>query len=144
MSLHRLQAYLHCKELDVATNHVESLPEHPDQVCVEEGEFSWEEDSSSRSTLRNLNVKVKNIELLACVGAVGSGKSSFLASVFGEMHKLHGQVLKIITIFCVYYTSRRLILVHYMPSFSLQIDLKFCTNQGRIDYDLKVIASTIC
>lgn len=96
MSLHRLQAYLHSKELEVDAKDAESLPEHPNQVCVEEGEFSWEEDSSSRSTLRNLNVKVKNGELLACVGAVGSGKSSFLASVLGEMHKLHGQVLKII------------------------------------------------
>jgi len=92
VSLQRVEAYLRSKELDGA-NVVAQLPELDKCVAisVEKGEFSWEDDSNN-ITLRNVNVNVKKGELVACVGAVGSGKSSFLASVLGEMHKLRGRV----------------------------------------------------
>ncbi|CBI36841.3 unnamed protein product, partial [Vitis vinifera] len=46
----------------------------------------------SSEVLRNLNFEIKKGELAAIVGTVGSGKSSLLASVLGEMHKISGQV----------------------------------------------------
>lgn len=41
-------------------------------------------------TIRNISVKINAGELVAVVGAVGSGKSSFLAAILGEMEPLNG------------------------------------------------------
>ena len=43
-------------------------------------------------TLRNLNVKVKKGQLVAIVGSVGCGKSSFLSTLLGEMVLRQGEV----------------------------------------------------
>ncbi|KAL6271831.1 hypothetical protein ACE6H2_028742 [Prunus campanulata] len=42
--------------------------------------------------LKHINLNVNKGELTAIVGTVGSGKSSLLASILGEMHKLSGKV----------------------------------------------------
>nr|GFC61206.1 ABC transporter C family member 14-like [Tanacetum cinerariifolium] len=63
-------------------------------VSVQNGSFSWndDEDAAEEETIKNLNFKIKKGELAAIVGTVGSGKSSLLASVIGEMHKISGKV----------------------------------------------------
>lgn len=43
--------------------------------------------------LRNINLRVKKGSLTAIVGPVGSGKSSLLQAVIGEMKRLHGDVV---------------------------------------------------
>lgn len=43
-------------------------------------------------TLVDMNLQIKRGQLLAVVGAVGSGKSSFLAALLGEMNLLSGSV----------------------------------------------------
>ncbi|KAJ3200861.1 hypothetical protein HDU67_001760, partial [Dinochytrium kinnereticum] len=53
---------------------------------VEEGK------GSGRSTLRNVNLTVERGSLVAVVGTVGSGKSSLLNAVVGEMKKVKGEV----------------------------------------------------
>ncbi|KAJ3116514.1 hypothetical protein HDU96_009500 [Phlyctochytrium bullatum] len=45
-----------------------------------------------RSTLRNLNLTVQRGELVAVVGTVGSGKSSLLNAIVGEMKKVKGSL----------------------------------------------------
>lgn len=42
--------------------------------------------------LYRIDLKVKKGELIAIVGAVGSGKSSLVAALMGEMVKLNGRV----------------------------------------------------
>ena len=37
-----------------------------------------------------LNLKIKEGELVAIIGAVGSGKSSFVQSMIGDLEKLSG------------------------------------------------------
>lgn len=59
------------------------------QVC--EGTFSWD-SSSETSTLRNVNVKVNLGERVAVCGVVGSGKSSLLSCLLGEIPKMSGTV----------------------------------------------------
>ena len=69
-------------------------------VVVVDGEFSWNIDDEevreggivkekSREdnlvTLKNINLEMKQGELLAIVGPVGSGKSSLLLALLGEM-----------------------------------------------------------
>nr|KYP51014.1 ABC transporter C family member 14 [Cajanus cajan] len=63
------------------------------QTAVEiiDGTFSWDDDSLLKD-LKNINLEIKKGELTAIVGTVGSGKSSLLASILGEMRKVSGKV----------------------------------------------------
>ena len=60
-------------------------------VEVKNGVFSWD-DENGEEILKNINLEVKKGELTAIVGTVGSGKSSLLGSILGEMHKISGKV----------------------------------------------------
>ncbi|CAA0384761.1 unnamed protein product [Arabidopsis thaliana] len=60
-------------------------------VEIENGAFSWEPESS-RPTLDDIELKVKSGMKVAICGAVGSGKSSLLSSILGEIQKLKGTV----------------------------------------------------
>ncbi|KAG7629159.1 ABC transporter C family member 9 [Arabidopsis thaliana] len=60
-------------------------------VEIENGAFSWEPESS-RPTLDDIELKVKSGMKVAVCGAVGSGKSSLLSSILGEIQKLKGTV----------------------------------------------------
>lgn len=61
-----------------------------DPVVIKDGTFSWTKDEEP--TLSNLNFHVKEGSLVAVVGQVGSGKSSLLAALLGEMVKWSGKV----------------------------------------------------
>jgi len=52
------------------------------------------EDFSNKAihTLRDLNLNIRQGQLVAIVGSVGCGKSSFLSAVLGEMHLRSGEV----------------------------------------------------
>lgn len=58
-------------------------------VVIENGNFSWEEDTE---TLKNINFTVKDGEMVAIVGTVGSGKSSLLSCLLNELIKTSGRV----------------------------------------------------
>uniref|UniRef100_A0A8I7BIC8 Uncharacterized protein n=1 Tax=Hordeum vulgare subsp. vulgare TaxID=112509 RepID=A0A8I7BIC8_HORVV len=53
--------------------------------------FSWDE-STSKPTLKNINLMVKTGEKIAICGEVGSGKSTLLAAVLGEVPKTEGTI----------------------------------------------------
>ncbi|KAI5316139.1 hypothetical protein L3X38_045315 [Prunus dulcis] len=57
-------------------------------VEVKNGAFSWD-DESKEEDLKHINLNVNKGELMAII--VGSGKSSLLTSILGEMHKLSGK-----------------------------------------------------
>jgi len=42
--------------------------------------------------LKGINLRVKDGQLVAIVGVVGSGKSSLLSAILGEMIKTNGKV----------------------------------------------------
>ncbi|ETN85367.1 hypothetical protein NECAME_16796 [Necator americanus] len=60
-------------------------------VRIDGGAFTWDSGGSDE-TLKNINVSVKRGQLVAIVGKVGSGKSSLLQSILGEMNKVSGRV----------------------------------------------------
>lgn len=63
-----------------------------DPLVIENGTFSWGGTSEDNIVLKNINVRIKEGSLVAVVGPVGAGKSSFISAFLGEMEKLSGHV----------------------------------------------------
>ncbi|KAJ2691991.1 hypothetical protein GGH99_002028, partial [Coemansia sp. RSA 1285] len=59
-------------------------------VKVKNGTFGWL--SSDEPSLTDINIECKRDELVAVVGRVGSGKSSLVSAVLGDMVKIKGSV----------------------------------------------------
>ena len=76
---------------------IKRLPNNLAQaVRITEGTFAWtvqEGDASKKIvTLNKINLEIKRGELAAICGAVGSGKSSILASLLGDIDRIDGSV----------------------------------------------------
>ncbi|KAI1883878.1 hypothetical protein AGOR_G00220620 [Albula goreensis] len=90
VSLKRLRVFLSHEELeeDSVENMVTSGSS--DSVVISSGTFSW--SRTDPPSLRRISVRVPEGSLVAVVGHVGSGKSSLLSALLGEMHKQEGTV----------------------------------------------------
>ncbi|XP_045495078.1 multidrug resistance-associated protein 1 isoform X3 [Colias croceus] len=88
VGMKRLNKFMNCEELDIES--VEHDPKDPNPLSIENGHFSW--GDASEPILKNINLQVPRGHLVAVVGAVGSGKSSLLAALLGEMNKISGRV----------------------------------------------------
>jgi ATP-binding cassette subfamily C (CFTR/MRP) protein 2 len=62
-----------------------------DSISIKCADFSWE-DNESKPTLRNINLVVRQGQKVAICGEVGSGKSTILAAILGEVSKTKGTV----------------------------------------------------
>lgn len=58
-------------------------------------DFAWStgQESKTSVTLQNISVTVKPGSLVGVVGFVGSGKSSLLSAILGDMHSLKGKTM---------------------------------------------------
>ena len=91
VSLDRISGFLQDEELrDDATT---VLPRGTSNIAIEimDGVFCWD-PSSSKPTLSGIHMKVERGMSVAVCGMVGSGKSSFLSCILGEIPKLSGEV----------------------------------------------------
>ena len=61
-------------------------------ISVRGGIFRWDKDESQPATLTGVNLTVPRGSLTAVVGQVGSGKSSLISAILGEMEKEEGTV----------------------------------------------------
>ncbi|XP_028938104.1 multidrug resistance-associated protein 1 isoform X2 [Ornithorhynchus anatinus] len=88
ISLGRLEDFFNAEELgpeNIETNHT---GDH--SVGFIDASFRW--DKTGTPVLNDLNIKIPEGALVAVVGQVGSGKSSVLSAILGEMEKLTGTV----------------------------------------------------
>ena len=60
-------------------------------VSIQNGAFSWEEDRYDH-TLNQITTKIPKGKLTVIVGSIGSGKSSLISALLGEMKLIHGEV----------------------------------------------------
>ncbi|KAI8007361.1 ABC transporter C family member 3 [Camellia lanceoleosa] len=91
VSLDRIASFLRLDDLphDV----LEKLPRGSSDIAIEiiDGNFSWDV-SSPNPTLKGINIKVSRGMRVAVCGTVGSGKSSLLSCILGEVPKISGTV----------------------------------------------------
>jgi ABC-type bacteriocin/lantibiotic exporter with double-glycine peptidase domain len=60
------------------------------QIIMKKASFKWDKEDNSPN-LSNISLDVKPNKLIAIVGKVGSGKSSLLSALLGEMSLIEGQ-----------------------------------------------------
>ncbi|XP_022257786.1 canalicular multispecific organic anion transporter 2-like, partial [Limulus polyphemus] len=87
VSLVRLNRFLVSEEVD--PNCVgELVGEEDEAISMDDTSLSW--SRSSDPILKDIRLHVKKGQLVAVVGQVGTGKSSLLLALLGEMYKLTG------------------------------------------------------
>ncbi|XP_051994834.1 multidrug resistance-associated protein 1 isoform X3 [Xyrauchen texanus] len=90
VSMKRLRVFLSHEELDEDSVERQAITGSPDSITIVDGAFSWSKDDPP--TLKRINVHIPEGALVAVVGHVGSGKSSLLSALLGEMQKQVGSV----------------------------------------------------
>ncbi|XP_021719069.1 ABC transporter C family member 3-like [Chenopodium quinoa] len=94
VSLGRIASFLSLHELQ--DDGLEKLPLGSSDTSVEivAGNFTWDSNSSSTTTatLKDINLKVSCGMKVGICGTVGSGKSSLLSCILGEMPRISGVV----------------------------------------------------
>ncbi|OBS72815.1 hypothetical protein A6R68_12622 [Neotoma lepida] len=88
VSIERLEKYLGGDDLD--TSAIRHVSNSDKAVQFSDASFTWDRDSDV--TIRDVNLDIKPGQLVAVVGTVGSGKSSLIAAMLGEMENVHGHV----------------------------------------------------
>ncbi|CAB0007608.1 unnamed protein product [Nesidiocoris tenuis] len=94
VSIKRINKFLNGEELD--PNAVSHNEKEDDAIVIKKGSFRWEAtddvNGEAEPILSEIDLKIKPHSLVAVVGVVGSGKSSLLSALLGEMEKLSGHV----------------------------------------------------
>ncbi|XP_053804481.1 ATP-binding cassette sub-family C member 2 [Vidua chalybeata] len=88
VSTARLERYLSGEDLDTSAIH--HNPIAGSAVRFSEATFSWEQDGNA--AIRDVTLDVAPGSLVAVVGAVGSGKSSLVSAMLGEMENIKGHI----------------------------------------------------
>ncbi len=91
VSIRRITAFLNAEELAPSPS-IEHYHTVNDKLAVEVSNATFTWDDPEKPTLKNINLKVPRGSLTAIVGIVGSGKSSTISSMLGEMRKLQGSI----------------------------------------------------
>ncbi|KAL6466399.1 hypothetical protein MHYP_G00242030 [Metynnis hypsauchen] len=88
VSKKRLEKFLGGEDLDM--NAVQHDNSFKTAVTVSNGNFAW--GSDAQPVLKNVSLDIAPGRLVAVVGAVGSGKSSLISALLGEMHNHSGSI----------------------------------------------------
>ncbi|KFV57602.1 Canalicular multispecific organic anion transporter 1, partial [Tyto alba] len=84
----RLERYLGGEDLDSSAIHHDPIA--GSAVRFSEATFAWEQDGNA--VIRDVTLDIAPGSLVAVVGAVGSGKSSLVSAMLGEMENIKGHI----------------------------------------------------
>ncbi|KAI3651736.1 hypothetical protein MP228_003039 [Amoeboaphelidium protococcarum] len=62
---------------------------------IDNSDFKWDGSDGDKPTLKNINLKAKKGQKVAIIGDVGSGKSSLISALLGEIRQVGGQKLEV-------------------------------------------------
>ena len=90
----RLTGFLNAEELqaDAVSRKEPALQIGDETVRIRDAAFTWDR-SDGRRCLENINFVAHKGELSCIVGRVGSGKSSLLQAILGDLWKINGEVI---------------------------------------------------
>ncbi|CAD6187548.1 unnamed protein product [Caenorhabditis auriculariae] len=91
VSNERLKDFLVAEELSTSTIQ-NAARDNDDVINVSNATLTWDATEPTSSSLTNLNFSVQRGQLITVVGRVGSGKTSLLQALLGEMEKVSGSV----------------------------------------------------
>lgn len=94
VAVERLTSFLLAEEVQENAILLEDAVEGigKESVAVRDASFTWNR-AQSDLVLENINFTVKKGQLACIIGKVGSGKSSFLQSLLGDLWKMRGDVV---------------------------------------------------
>jgi ATP-binding cassette subfamily C (CFTR/MRP) protein 4 len=90
VSVKRIQEFLLLDDLQVSVDQVEQVIANNEMIRFENTSFEWNKGSGS-IILKDLQFTINKGELVAVCGSVGSGKSSLLNTIIGDMHLVSGK-----------------------------------------------------
>merc|ERR1719264_1235588 len=86
VSTRRMDRYLRCSEVE---NYIEHPPLSEKAIEIANTSFTWEfkapGETIESTALKEINLSIKPGEFIAVVGNVGSGKSSLINALIGNM-----------------------------------------------------------
>ncbi|XP_062120269.1 ABC transporter C family member 10-like [Humulus lupulus] len=92
VSFTRILNFLGAPELQMARiRNNSTLGKVNNAIVIESADFSWK-DNLSKPTLRNINLLVSPGQKMAICGEVGTGKSTLLAAILGEVPNVRGNI----------------------------------------------------
>ncbi|TMW55712.1 hypothetical protein Poli38472_010594 [Pythium oligandrum] len=94
-SLDRISKFLGADEVELlnGASQAHLLQKGEGIIEISDADFTWGAESNEsvpRPILQNINLSLQPGSLTIVVGAVGSGKSSLVSAMLGEMHRLRG------------------------------------------------------
>lgn len=94
VAVSRLTSYFAAEELQVDAVLCQDAVSHTgdESVRISDASFTWNRNGD-RNVLENVNFSARKGELSCIVGRVGSGKSSLLHSLLGDLWKINGEVV---------------------------------------------------
>ncbi|KAF2399882.1 multidrug resistance-associated protein 1 [Trichodelitschia bisporula] len=94
VAVRRIKSFFLAKEIQ--TDAVNRLPaateDGADTVRVERASFTWGQDGGKKPVLSDISLSARKGQLNCIVGRVGSGKTSLLQAILGDLRKLNGDV----------------------------------------------------
>ncbi|MCJ1306993.1 hypothetical protein MMC25_000637 [Agyrium rufum] len=93
VAVQRLEDFFNAEEVqqDAVLSEKPAEQKGDESVRVRDATFTWDRHSDRRC-LENISFSARKGELSCVVGRVGSGKSSFLSALLGDIWKIHGEV----------------------------------------------------
>ena len=93
VSVQRVEEFLTLPELEESQIDSDNSMDksHQENIKIENGTFSWD----TEPILKNINIEIEQSQLVGIVGIVGSGKSSLINALLGNMVTLMGTATKI-------------------------------------------------